>query len=279
MAGSIPIIDSIREVCGGKPVWLCDIWGVLHDGVTAFRSAVEACRAFRGTGGRVVLISNSPRPSQGVSGQLLDLGIDGSVYDAIVTSGDVTRDLVAAKRGKRLYHLGPDRDRGFFDGLDVTFSSADEADVLVCTGLVDDETETPEDYRPMLERFAARHVPMICGNPDLKVERGNKLIPCAGALAELYTSMGQSVVQAGKPYAPIYERAFALLGYPERRQVLAIGDGIDTDIRGAATAGVDAVYIASRVHLMTGELSSEGADALFAEKPFKPLAAMAALTW
>ncbi len=274
----IQILSAISDRFSQKRVWLCDIWGVLHNGVTAFPSAIAACKAFRKQGGTVILISNSPRPSIGVAQQLLEFDISNECYDAIVTSGDVTRVLVAQRADRTMYHMGPERDRSFFDGLPVTFVSAAKAEILVCTGLFDDETEAPVDYDTRLAEFAARHVPMICGNPDVMVERGDKLIPCAGALALRYEALGQTVIQAGKPYPPIYTLALAKAGNPARSDIVAIGDGIDTDIKGASQLGIDAVYVASRVHLTEGgeeaALSSAAASDLFRTRPFKPVAAM-----
>src|SRR5579883_1815507 len=263
--------------------WLCDVWGVLHDGIQAFEPAVQACLTFRKKGGAVVLISNSPRPSPGVRGHLRALGVPDDCFDALVTSGDVTRDLMEGYRGKPIFHLGPPQDKAFFEGLAVQFSSPPEAAVIVCTGLFDDERESPEDYRPMLAKFAARRIPMICANPDLVVERGRKLLPCAGALAALYEGMGQTVIQAGKPFRPIYELALGRLTTPVRpAELLAIGDGVDTDIKGAFALGIDAIYVASRVHIHDRErdsvLDSAAVDRIFAERP-RPLAAMLQLKW
>ena len=216
-------------------VVLCDVWGVVHNSLVAFAEAGEALARFRARGGAVVLITNAPRPGAVVKRQLDRLGVPHAAYDAIVSSGDVTRRIIAARRGA-LYHLGPERDRPLFEGLAAAFAGAEDADFVVCTGLFNDEGETPEDYRPLLERLRARKLAMICANPDLVVARGTKLIYCAGALADLYTTLGGEVVYAGKPHRPIYEDALAMAAARGCRapleRVLAIGDSIRTDLAG-----------------------------------------------
>ncbi len=279
----IPIVQGIASLSAQRKVWFCDVWGVLHDGAVAFPSALDACRAFRREGGEVALISNSPRPSADVLTHLSSLGVRQDCFDTLVTSGDVTRTFVAAYGTRPVFHIGPERDKAFFDGLEVRFAPATAAAVCVCTGFFDEDREVPEDYDELLAQFAARSVPMICANPDLYVERGNRLLPCAGLIAGRYAALGQTVIQAGKPHAPIYEAAFAKLkARPEKTDILAIGDGADTDIEGAAAQGIDSIYIASRV-FMTGAdsrvLDPGHLEALFSARSFRPLAAMAHLAW
>jgi HAD superfamily hydrolase (TIGR01459 family) len=281
---AIPILAGVREISKGRKAWLCDVWGVLHEGVAAFPRAIEACRTFRRLGGEIILISNSPRPSDAVLEHLAQIGVPRDSFDALVTSGDVTRSLVEAYTGAPVFHLGPERDKVFFEGLDVEFVPAGRASTVVCTGFFDEDRETPEDYDAMLAAFAARRVPMICANPDLYVERGTKLLPCSGLLAERYAALGQTVLQAGKPYAPIYDLAFKKLSKPfARGDLLAIGDGIDTDIKGASEQGIDAIYVASQVHIKDaaglGAISEAVLGELFASRPFRPSGAMLHLAW
>src|SRR5271166_5009157 len=158
----IPILTSVESVSRGRSAWLCDVWGVLHDGETAFPSALRACAKFREQGGQVILISNSPRPSPGVLPHLASLGVSRNCFDDLVTSGDVTREAVKAHSSEPVYHLGPERDKALFEGLPVQFVDASRATVVVCTGLIDDEHETPEDYHPLLSALAARSAIMIC---------------------------------------------------------------------------------------------------------------------
>jgi HAD superfamily hydrolase (TIGR01459 family) len=282
--GEIPILAGVAEISRNRKAWLCDVWGVLHDGIKAFPSAIEACCNFMRGGGQVILISNSPRTSAAVLEHLDSVGMPRSCFSALLTSGDVTRNFVEAHSGKPIFHLGPERDKCLFEGLNVEFSPPYRAAAIVCTGFFDEDNEAPEDYDDMLAGFAARGVPMICANPDLVVERGSKLLPCAGLLAQRYAALGQTVIQAGKPYRPIYEAAMRKLSRPlPPSALLAIGDGAGTDIKGACAHGIDSVYIASRVNLGEaaegGALSQEMLDRLFAGRPFRPTAAMPQLRW
>jgi len=282
----IPVLSSIAEIGASYKVWLVDIWGVMHDGLRAHPRAVEATKAFRAQNGIVVLLSNSPRPSREVQAQLLSFGVPDDAYDATVTSGDLTRYELEKRAGARVFHLGPERDRPIFSGLDLSLTDPQQAQIIVCTGLFDDETETPEDYDRLLKDLARRGLPMICANPDRMVERGKQLIYCAGALADRYAADGGSVIYAGKPYAPVYALAFEVASRLAGREiapeeVLAIGDGIMTDMEGAAGVGLDAVFIASGLHIDNSREDSFHRDAvaaLFAgRKP--PLAALEKLAW
>jgi len=279
----IEIIPSIAPLAAATAAWLVDIWGVMHDGVRPFLPACEACRQFRESGGLVMLVSNSPRPRDGVAAQLDRIGVPRSSYDGIVSSGDLARSLVEDYAGRRIFHIGPERDLGVFTGIAVERVGADLADVVVCTGLYNDERETPDDYAETLAACVARELPMICANPDLTVERGGRLIYCAGALAQAYERLGGRVTYAGKPYLPIYELVFATLeglrrGSSDRGGMLAIGDGIRTDLAGAAAVGVRSVFIASGVH-MTGALDAAALEELFPPGAARPIAAMTRLVW
>jgi HAD superfamily hydrolase (TIGR01459 family) len=284
-ADSIPLLGSIGELGKDYAAWLVDIWGVMHNGVRAFPAAVDATSRFREQGGVVVLLSNSPRPSEGLQRQLRSLGVVDQSYDATVSSGDLTRHELAKHKGARIFHLGPERDLPIFEGLDVTRVDAGDAELIVCTGLFEDETETPEDYAGLLQELAARKLTMLCANPDHLVERGHRLVYCAGALAQLYAEDGGEVIYAGKPYAPIYELAAETISERagrsvSRSEILAIGDGIHTDMAGAADFGLDAVFVASGLHVGPG---GEGLDDLRLSELFEgrkpPRAAMPALVW
>jgi HAD superfamily hydrolase (TIGR01459 family) len=284
-ADTIPVLDSIGELGESYSAWLVDIWGVMHNGVRAFPAAVEATRRFREQGGIVVLLSNSPRPSDGLQRQLRSLGVSDQSFDATVSSGDLTRHELAKHKGARIFHLGPERDLPIFDRLGVTRVDAKDAELIVCTGLFDDETETPEDYEGLLQELAGRKLTMLCANPDHLVERGHKLVYCAGALAQLYAEDGGEVIYAGKPYAPIYELAAEIIAeragrHVPRSEILAIGDGIHTDMAGATGFGLDAVFVASGLHIGPG---GEGLDDVRLAELFEgrkaPRAAMRALAW
>ena len=249
MAKMIEALDSLAD---GYAAVFSDVWGVIHNGVNAFPEAVAALRAARARGQAVVLITNAPRPRNGVMEQLASLGVPEDCWDGIVTSGDVTRALIAAG-SRRVFHIGADRDLMIYDGLDVELSEEFEAQTVVCTGLYDDETETPEDYAEILARLRARNLPFICANPDIVVERGDRLIWCAGALARDYAQLGGRTQIAGKPHRPIYEAALAAAGEVlgrevGRAEVLAIGDGMLTDVKGAADNGFDVLYVSAGIH-------------------------------
>lgn len=246
------IISELDRITRRFSVVFCDVWGVIHDGVEASREAAAALQEARRRGLAVILLTNAPRPHAPVEAQLASLRVPRDAFDRVITSGDVTRDLIRAGP-KRLLHIGPERDLTLFDGLDVALCGEREADGAVCTGLCDDTSETPDSYAALLARLSARGLPMICANPDVMVERGGVPVWCAGALARDYALLGGRTAIAGKPFAPIYEAAMAaageLLGRPaEKREVLAIGDGMLTDIKGAADFGLDALYISGGVH-------------------------------
>jgi HAD superfamily hydrolase (TIGR01459 family) len=242
----------MRKLSSRYPLWLCDIWGVVHNGVRHFPAAVDALARHRGNGGTVILVTNAPRPAAGVERQLASLSVPAGSHDAVVTSGDVTHALIAQHAGGIVHHIGPDRDLAVFEGTGVKRGALKDAEAVVCTGLFDDETETPDDYAAQFADMHVRKLTMICANPDKVVRRGDHLIYCSGALAERYSAMGGVVQMAGKPYAPIYDLALDMAakirGAPiERDSVLAIGDGPETDIKGAADYGIAAVVIAGGI--------------------------------
>ncbi|TPL52209.1 TIGR01459 family HAD-type hydrolase [Mesorhizobium sp. B2-4-4] len=252
MAASPDIIGSLEDVSKNYSAILCDVWGVVHNGERHFPAAASALAAARTTGVPVVLITNSPRRSADVVAQMNVIGVPPSAYDRVVTSGDVTRDLIV-EGPRKIFHVGAERDLTLYDGLDVDLVEEFEASGVVCTGLFDDEVEKPEDYAELLRRLRARNLPFICANPDIMVERGERIIWCAGALARDYAQLGGRTLIAGKPYAPVYDVAMKevaeILGRPvERRQVLAIGDGMLTDIKGAADNGFDVLYVSGGIH-------------------------------
>jgi len=278
----IPIVDSAQAVTGPFTVWLCDIWGVLHNGVTAYPEASEALCSFRRSGGTVVLITNAPRPHGSVARQIAGLGVPAEAYDAIVTSGDVTRRLIEAEAnaGHSVYHLGPQRDLPLFEGLGVHLVGPEVANSVVCTGLFNDETEGPDDYRDALAAMRAKSLPMICANPDIVVERGASISYCAGALGAAYEAIGGKVAYAGKPKTPIYEAALAAAGSPDKGKVLAIGDGLKTDILGAHDFGIASLFVASAIHLDTeAGLTPETLAKLFTGQGPRPIAAIERLKW
>ena len=250
---TLHFIENLRELVAGVDVVLSDIWGVVHNGLESFPEACEALHSFRNQGGTVILITNAPRPADSVQRQLRKLGVADETYDAIVSSGDLTRLYVADHPGRKLFWLGPERDGSIHRGLDAVLAPLEEADYIVCTGLYDDETETAEDYRGMMLKARERKLTLVCANPDIVVERGDRLIYCAGAIAELYRELGGEVIFYGKPHRPIYERAMMLAGERqghqiERRRVLAIGDSVRTDLAGARDFGIDCLFVTRGIH-------------------------------
>ncbi|MGO4704779.1 TIGR01459 family HAD-type hydrolase [Microvirga sp. 2MCAF38] len=283
------LVEGIQPFSGRYDLILCDVWGVLHNGVAAYKAAGEALTQFRDKGGRVVLVSNAPRPGASVGEQLDGFGVPRSAYDAIVTSGDLTRLAIEARVDQVVHHIGPARDMPMYDGLNTRFGTIGQAEYVVCSGFENDELETPETYRERLEEMKARDLLMICANPDLIVERGHTIVPCAGALGVAYEAIGGKVYYAGKPHAPIYERALAVAAEFRGRaiskeRVLAVGDAIRTDIAGAAAFGIDSLLIARGIHaaelgLHHGPLVSQHVQDWIDRQPVKPQAVTDALAW
>ena len=264
------MIEHLSEISQRYDALFVDLWGCLHNGRSPFQDAVAALRTYRADKGFVMLLTNSPRPRPAVQAQLDQIGVPRDCYDDIASSGDASRaGMAAGLVGQKVYHLGPKKDESFFDdlgdGIDVSHIQRvplEEAEGIVCTGLFDDQTETPEDYRSTLLYAKAKGMKLLCTNPDLVVDYGNKRIYCAGAIAALYTQMGGESLYFGKPYPPIYSlarnRMEPVRDVPDER-ILCIGDGIGTDIRGGIGEGFDTLFI-------TGGLNA----ASFGNDPEKP---------
>jgi len=264
---------------------LCDIWGVIHNGVQCFPSAVTALQAYRRQGGVVTLITNSPRLAGGVADQLAGLGAPDDCWDGIVTSGDITRALLMQRAGQSAYHLGPERDRATLSGTGVALTDLGGADFIICTGLFEDDWEGPEDYRDRLVAMQDRGMQVICSNPDLMVQRGTRHVYCAGALAALYEELGGAVIYTGKPWPSIYESALSLLDESagrklDKQRILAIGDGIKTDLAGASRTGIDCLFVLGGIHAAEAEIDSGTvlADTL-AQAGVSPVARQVQLIW
>jgi HAD superfamily hydrolase (TIGR01459 family) len=282
------LIRHFSTLAPDYDVLLCDVWGVVHNGIAAFPHACDALRRARAGGATVVFITNAPRPSEAVARQIDRFHVPRDSYDTIVSSGDVTRSVIEARAGQSLFHMGPERDHSIFTGLDVAFAPLERADYVVCSGLDNDEVETPEAYRARLETMLARKLFMVCGNPDVVVERGDRLVYCAGSIADLYASMGGEVLYAGKPYRPIYEMALAKAESLTGRKlaasrVLAVGDSMRTDLAGAARLGVDFLFVTSGIHAeeLGGREQPDSAvlKAKFTAAGDTPKAVMRQLVW
>jgi HAD superfamily hydrolase (TIGR01459 family) len=254
----ISLIRGLSEIAPDYDVLVSDVWGVVHNGVAAFPGAAAALASFRRTRGPVVLLTNAPRPWQVVAKQLAHFGVPPESYDAIVTSGDLTRSEIAARseaHGGPLpcLYIGPDRDLGIFDESSVLRCPLEAAQAIICTGPYRDDVETPEEYRSLLTAAAARKLPFICANPDLIVQRGDRIIYCAGSLAQLYEQLGGEVWYAGKPHLPVYTRVDAAVqeaagrSVPRTRMLMA-GDGLKTDVLGANRAGLPVLLVTGGIH-------------------------------
>ncbi|MGW6777940.1 TIGR01459 family HAD-type hydrolase [Brucella pseudogrignonensis] len=277
--------ERLDDLTDGYDAIFCDVWGVLHNGEVAFAPAVEALKRARAKGITVILVTNAPRPFGSVIAQMTLLGVPEDAYDRVVTSGDVTRDLII-EGPRKVFHIGSERELAIYEGLDVELVEEFEASGVVCTGLYDDETETPENYVELLQRLRSRNLPFICANPDIMVERGPRLIWCAGVLARDYGQLGGRTLIAGKPHRPIYEAASKAVeeirGAPvEKSRILGIGDGVLTDVKGAADYGLDVLYISGGVHAADyaadGNVDFDRMNAFLQKHGHAPIASLYAL--
>jgi HAD superfamily hydrolase (TIGR01459 family) len=283
-----PFTTHFSTLASAYEVVLCDVWGVVHNSVIAFTDACTALTRFRRQGGTVVMITNAPRPSAVVMAILDELDVPRAAYDAIVSSGDVTRTIIAARAGQSVFHVGPERDLPIFEGLDTPRAPVESADYVVCSGLFDDTTESPQDYNALIATMRARGLPMVCANPDIVVERGDKLVYCAGAIADLYAAAGGDVLYAGKPYRPIYEQALDIARTLRGREtpharLLAIGDSVRTDLGGAAAFGIDCLFVTGGIHAEElggrDQPNAAALDDIFAAAGLVPKAVTQRLVW
>lgn len=242
-------LSGLGEIAPDYDALICDVWGVLHNGHAVFAEAAAALARFRRERGPVVLLTNAPRLPHEVLEQFRQLGVPADCHDAVVTSGGAAHDNLAARAAGGhlpLYYIGPERDRAILDGLNVTVTGIDKAQAVLCVGLRADTVEVPQDYAGELAAIRARNLPFLCANPDLIVHRGSQMVWCAGALARDYVALGGEAVYFGKPYPPVYRAALARCA--GARRPLAIGDGLNTDVKGANGAGLDVLFIADGIH-------------------------------
>lgn len=280
----LPPGSGLGALAPDYDVIFSDVWGVLHNGVQAWPTASDALMKFRERGGTVVLLSNAPRPSSVVIEQLETIGVPRAGWDGIVTSGDVTRMELDRRGVRRLHHVGPPRDAEMFDGLELVGAGA--AKIAVVTGLDDDHSETPDDYRERLRELASHDVDLICANPDRVVERGGEMVWCAGALADVYEEYGGRVLHIGKPFPGVYEQALRVAlekrgQVTPKARVLAIGDSMITDVAGANTFGIDCLFMTGGIH--AGEIghppSGEAFASVLAPAAVKPVGWSHRLVW
>ena len=266
---TVPLLAGLGPWAGRYDAAILDSWGVLHDGIRPVPGVLDCMARLRDSGWKLAVASNAPRRAEPVAAQVEGFGVPRAAYDGIVTSGDLARTALRersdpwhARLGRKFWHLGPERDHGLLDGLG--FEQVDGpglADFVLDTGLFDDETETAASYARFLERMLVRGQPMVCANPDVEVQRGERTIPCAGAIARAYEAMGGDVAYHGKPAPAAFEACVALLGVP-RPRVLVVGDALATDIAGANRVGLDALFVTGGIHAAEFGRADAGADAV-----------------
>jgi HAD superfamily hydrolase (TIGR01459 family) len=290
------MISGLAELSERYDVLFCDVWGVVHDGLSPHLLAIDAMMRFRASGGKVILMSNAPVPAGAVRNRLDRLQVPRKSYDAIITSGDVIAAMIAERGDAPLFNIGPRHDRSLYrnvrkiSGKAPRLTKLDKAAFVVCTGLFDPETETPADYDAMLKIMHERRLDFLCANPDIVVHVGPKLVYCAGAIAERYEDFGGTVIQGGKPHPPIYERAYkiveALLGRPaSHARILVIGDAMRTDVKGAIAQSLDSLFIVAGIHRdellsdLNGNIDSKALANLIQAAGFAPYAMLLQLKW
>ena len=238
-------INNFSEVYEKYDSVICDIWGVIHNGHKLFRSSVDCLYKLKNMGYPIILVSNAPRPGEEIKLMLKNMGLEKNCYDKIITSGDLTQKILNdGSLGQNCYHIGPDRDLKIFEGVGVKRVSFDKSDFIFITGLFNDEEEDENTYLPLLEEGKKRKLKLLCANPDIWVQRGNDLIPCAGAISKKYETIGGKVINIGKPFQPIFDEAIKNIdsfGKGKFSSTIVIGDGIDTDIKGANDYKLDSL--------------------------------------
>lgn len=251
----IPImLPGFRAIASQFDAFILDLWGVIHDGAAAFPHSAETLRHLRALGRKTILLSNAPRRAHVLVTQMEGFGIPRDLYDAVMSSGEAVRTELIERRdpffaalGRRCYHLGPERDRSVFEGVDVDIvDSLAEADFIVNTGPLSFD-DTVEDYEDLLVAARKRDLPMVCANPDHVVVRQGKRIVCAGAIAARYAALGGAVAQRGKPDAAIYKLCAETLGVSPWR-IAVVGDALETDVAGATAAGMTSIWVTGGIH-------------------------------
>jgi HAD superfamily hydrolase (TIGR01459 family) len=288
----IPLLPGLERLADRYETFIVDLWGVMHDGVTVFPAALDCLRRLKARGGRIVILSNAPRRAGAVAARNAELGIAPELVDLVMSSGEVTwrhlkdrPDPWYRALGRRCHQLGPARDLGMREALDLDFvEDPAEADFILLTGALDTRDRV-EDYRAYLEDALGRGLPMVCANPDWEVIRDGRREICAGAIAKAYVRMGGDVRYHGKPDQEIYDACLTPLGAVDRRRVLALGDSLRTDVAGALGAGIDAVFVAGGIHAT--ELDMDGGRdpdpailrKLIEDAAVRPLAVLSVLSW
>lgn len=288
----VPIHDGMAALADSYDAFILDLWGVLHNGIAAYPHAIDCLKALKARGKKLLVLSNAPRRAAGILERNIELGLVPELYDALHSSGEETwlhlkerpdawyRDL-----GRRGFHLGPARDLGIREGLEIDFvDDLAEADFILNTG-ADRAEDRVEDFEDLLRAARARNLPMVCANPDLVVMRGAALEICAGAIAARYEALGAEVRYHGKPYADVYRRAFALLGVKDPSRIAGVGDSFRTDIAGARAAGIDGIFVAGGIHIEELAADTDGRPdpdrlaVIAAESGHHPAAVLPVFRW
>lgn len=262
------IVSSLAEVSANYDAVFCDLWGCVHDGLRVLPEAVAALKTYRASGGIVVLLTNAPRPRASVAEQIARIGVPEEAWDTIATSGDAARlAMFTGAVGRRVYFIGEERDDVFFEPLNVVENPVEiervslyRAEGIVCTGPFDPHAD-PSDLRPVLLEAKTRGLTLLNANPDIVVDRGESREWCGGAVARLYEEMGGRALSFGKPHPPVYDLARRRLAEVARDidsdRILAIGDGIQTDIKGAQGEGIDSLFISGGLARLETETTDQ----------------------
>jgi HAD superfamily hydrolase (TIGR01459 family) len=265
-----------------------DVWGVVHDGVAIHPMARDALLRFRATGGSVILLSNASRLSAAVGQDLQRLGMISAAYDALITSGDIARDFLSTQPGIAVFDVGPGSACAICEGLDVQFAALQAADIAICAGAFEDGGNVTAQLGPTLRAMADRRLLLLCANPDVVTQLGERKVKCSGALAEVYAEIGGQVLYAGKPHTLIFERAMAVVSElrgrpPSRERILVVGDSLRTDIAGAVAMGLDSLFVASGIHAQDLGASQPptptALEGLFSKAELRPSAVTWRLAW
>jgi HAD superfamily hydrolase (TIGR01459 family) len=290
---TLPVLPGLAGLALNYDGFILDLWGVIHDGTAPYPGAVDTLRRLKDLGKKTVLLTNAPRRGDAVIDLMNSLGIDRGLYGGVMSSGEAVHielrdraDPAFKALGVKVYHLGPERDRNIFDSLPEyqEVEAIEEADFIVNTGPVSFD-ETLADYEDVLQAGAARRIPMVCANPDLIVMRKGQRVMCAGALAVRYRELGCPVLERGKPDPAIYDACLEALGIADKSRVLAVGDALHTDIKGASSAGLAAVMVAGGIHaeelgISWGEAPDAArAEALASHHGQRPLAVIPVFVW
>lgn len=261
----IQILKGLSEVIDDYDLFIFDLWGVMHDGMTAYPDAIKCLQTLRARkSSEMILLSNAARLSSSITAHLTSLGIEEDMYDALLTSGDVTASILSDREkqqshshGPRYFHIGPERAQRTLDACGGQEVSLEDAQLVICTGFFKEEDEV-NSYTDLLKSALTLNLPMVCANPDIVIHRGGKIIPCPGAIATLYEELGGAVERFGKPYSSIYDSVFSDLTKTPRHRAIMIGDSLTTDIRGARQAGIDSLWIGGGIHAKDLNMQSSG---------------------